>query len=55
MGEHDKAIRQLSFAIRESPSWDDAYGARAESYEQLGDTKNAAADRAEAARRREAL
>jgi tetratricopeptide (TPR) repeat protein len=55
LGQHKQAIRDFSLAISEIPTWEAPYESRAEAYEQLGEKKKAAADRNEAARRREAL
>ena len=54
-GEHQQAIRDFSVAINEIPTWAALYESRAEVYERLGEVEKAAADRDEAAYRRNTL
>jgi len=54
-GEHHQAIRYFSLAINGLPTWGTIYESRAEMYERLGEAEKAAADRDEAAYRRNAL
>ena len=54
-GEHHQAIHYFSLAIHELPTWATPYESRAEVYERLGEAEKAAADRDEAAHRRNVL